>query len=464
MRHLATPGSSHPGVMTAVMRAAAAHGGAGAVRVARVREGKITEERVVRRGGRVTVGSTETNDFVVTGADVPDRLVLLEQDTASGCFRLNVRAGMSGKVSSGGAIVALGRDGPILLGEDARGRIEVCGATFLFQALADDPSPARAPLPLSLRRAWAADVDWMTTILVAFSFLLHFGVVGAAYSDWMDPVLDEEVRVSQLVESVAALPAPLVETEPTPTPRENEAMRAPTPTAATAAARAPAPARGREGGGAPGALSDARASDLSDELAALDLEMLAVLRRGGSATAAVLRDGDVPTDLLDSAAASSRGARADDGAGLNLLGDGARVVRPGATRGSLLGDLGRGDRPVDAGAAEVTPGPRGSVGVSPPATTGTVPGAEGVVASMAAGFRRCYQNGLDREDPSMSGSVRIIAKIGPNGEVLSASPAGGAGLSASVIGCMVSRVASAQFAEPIGGGATLVIPVTVRVQ
>jgi hypothetical protein len=82
---------------------------------------------------------------------------------------------------------------------------------------------------------------------------------------------------------------------------------------------------------------------------------------------------------------------------------------------------------------------------------------------MAAGFRRCYNQGL-AENPNMSGSVRITAKIGPNGEVLGASPSGGGGLSGTVISCVTSRVASAQFSPPEGGGATLVIPVTFVAQ
>jgi outer membrane biosynthesis protein TonB len=60
----------------------------------------------------------------------------------------------------------------------------------------------------------------------------------------------------------------------------------------------------------------------------------------------------------------------------------------------------------------------------------------------------------------MKGSVRVTAKIGPNGEVLSATPSGGGGLSGTVISCVVARVQSAQFSPPEGGGATVVIPVT----
>lgn len=60
----------------------------------------------------------------------------------------------------------------------------------------------------------------------------------------------------------------------------------------------------------------------------------------------------------------------------------------------------------------------------------------------------------------MKGSTKITAKIGPNGEVLGASPSGGGGLSGMVVSCVASRVASAQFSPPDGGGATIVIPVS----
>lgn len=96
-------------------------------------------------------------------------------------------------------------------------------------------------------------------------------------------------------------------------------------------------------------------------------------------------------------------------------------------------------------------------------TGGNVANASAVVAGMSAGFRRCYNKGL-AEKPNMAGSVRVTAKIGPNGEVLSVTTAGGQGLSESVIACVKARVSSAQFAPPEGGGATIVVPVTFKSQ
>jgi outer membrane biosynthesis protein TonB len=82
------------------------------------------------------------------------------------------------------------------------------------------------------------------------------------------------------------------------------------------------------------------------------------------------------------------------------------------------------------------------------------------VAGMAPAFTRCYDIGLG-QDPKMAGSVRVTIKIGPKGEVISAAPAGGDGLSAEVIACVIHVVQAARFSPPEGGSATITIPLTM---
>lgn len=94
---------------------------------------------------------------------------------------------------------------------------------------------------------------------------------------------------------------------------------------------------------------------------------------------------------------------------------------------------------------------------------GGVENAWAVVSEMARAFRRCYNDGL-KEDPAMEGAVRITALIGPAGEVTSTSAAGNGGLSGSLVSCAQARVASARFASPEGGSATIVIPVTFAIK
>jgi hypothetical protein len=83
-----------------------------------------------------------------------------------------------------------------------------------------------------------------------------------------------------------------------------------------------------------------------------------------------------------------------------------------------------------------------------------------VVAGMTPGFTRCYNTGL-RQDPDMAGSVRVIAKVGPKGRVLSAAPSGGDGLSTAVIACIIRVVEAATFSPPEGGNATITIPIAM---
>lgn len=103
--------------------------------------------------------------------------------------------------------------------------------------------------------------------------------------------------------------------------------------------------------------------------------------------------------------------------------------------------------------------PAGTASTGTTVVGGNVPNAQSVVAGMGAGFRRCYNRGL-QTNPNMKGSMRIIARIGKNGEVILANAAGGSGLSQDVIACVVTRVKSAQFDPPTGGGAVVVIPVS----
>jgi hypothetical protein len=107
--------------------------------------------------------------------------------------------------------------------------------------------------------------------------------------------------------------------------------------------------------------------------------------------------------------------------------------------------------------------PVGSATVGSTEIHGHVIDAERVVAQLRGRFRACYERGL-ASNPDLQGSVKITAKIAANGEVVSATPSGGAGLGDEVVSCLVSRVMGANFRPPEGPGATIVIPITFALQ
>jgi hypothetical protein len=466
--------ANRPGQMTAVMRAIPQATGPKVLRIGLVQSGKVIEERVIKQRGHVTIGPSEKSMFVIPSKSIPPNFKLFELVGNDYC--INFLEGMTGRValktgvsdltqlkSQARKIALAGAAGgtayQMHLSEEARGKVVVGETTFLFQFVAPPPPTPKPQLPVSVKAGFGNEIDWRTTIIAAFSFLFHFGAIGSIYSDWMDPVVDDEVEVAQLLESVKQLPPP----PPVEQPKEVTDAPASSAAAATEAPKASGAGGGPKGPG--GRMNDARASALSNQMAQLELQMVAALGSSGSATNAVLGSaGDVPLGMLEGAAASGAGVSAGGVAGLNLGGGGGGVFRPGSVGGGGKGLSGIGDSgsagPATAGSAQKVKGPVGSASIGGASVSGgSVANASAVVAGMAAGFRRCYNNGL-KEDPNMKGSVRVTARIGPNGEVLSASASGGGGLSGTVVSCVQARVASAQFAPPEGGGATIVIPVT----
>ncbi len=468
-----------PGQMTAVMRAMPQATGPKVLRIGLVQGGRVIEERVIKQRMHVLVGPSEKATFVLPTKSLPPTFKLFELVGNDYC--LNFLDAMSGRVALKTGISDLSamkgqakrvQQGQVQvyqvpLNEDSRGKVVIGETTFLFQFVAPPPVQARPQLPVSVRSG--VEIDWTTTIIAAFSFLFHFGLVGSIYSDWMDPVVDDGINIAQLIEAVKQLPPP------PPVEQQKETVDAQaTATSAVAEKEAPKPSAAQAGGGAPakgggagsggGRVSDSRASQISNELAQLDVAMIGALNSGGQSTDRVLGSSDVPLGLLDQAAASGAGAGKGSIGGLNMGGGSGGAFRPGESGGgglATIGNTGKGEgTAAGAGSAKAVKGPVGNASVGGAAVSGgSVANASAVVAGMAAGFRRCYNKGL-AEDPTMKGSIRITAKIGPNGEVLSASPSGGGGLSGTVVSCVAARVASAQFAPPEGGGATVVIPVS----
>jgi hypothetical protein len=458
-------GAARPGQMTAVMRAMSVQSGPKVLRIGLVQGGRVMEERIIKQRTTVTVGSNEKAMFVVPSQAVPPMFKLFELVGAD--YYLNFLDGMTGRVALASGITDLaalrgqakkvGGAYQVKLSDEARGKVVVGETTFLFQFVAPPPVQPRPQLPLAVKGGLASQIDWSLTIIAAFSFLLHFGIVGAMYSDWMDPVVGDDFNVAGLVDMMKNIPPPPVEETPDVNPEATATS--------TAAAEKPKPAGGAGGakaqgaGHASGQVSDAKAAALAAQADAMQMQMLAALN-GGSAVQGALNRSDVPPVDLSGAAAS--GAGIAHGSGDLKLGAGGSPVQGGG-KGAGLAGIGGGTKGsgTGAGAGEErkVAGPKGEAQLG--GTTSTVPisDADRVVAGLRARFRACYQQGLN-SDPNMSGKVVISAKVGPNGEVASSDVTQNSGLSASVASCIARVVRNAQFSPPGGGGSTLNIPVT----
>jgi outer membrane biosynthesis protein TonB len=452
------PGTTQrPGQMTAQMRAVAATGPK-VLRIGLVQSGRVIEERIIKQRGHVTVGPSEKNMFVVTSTSVPPSFRLFE--LMGGQYHLNFFEGMKGRVAMPTGITDLGalrgqarrtQQGAyqVKLPDDARGKVVIGDTTLLFQFVSPPPVQPKPQLPVAVTRG-ASDIDWTTTIIAAFSFLLHFLAIGALYSDWLDPVVDDEMSVAGLIDSVKALPPPPPIEEPTeaaePTDKGEEKPKE-TPKSA-----GPPAAKG-------GPMTAAQAAALSNQLDQLELATLGALASEGPATAGVLRSGEVATSALDAAAAS--GAGVGIGGDLRLGGAGG-TIRPGSAGGGLggIGMTGRAGGTEGTGGVQKVKGPKGSANVGGTSVSGgMISNASRVIAGMRPGFRACYMRGLD-ENPDAQGSIRLTIRVGPGGEVQSVNAIPSGNLPASVVACVRNRASQAQFDPPEGGSSAIDVPVT----
>lgn len=459
--------AGRPGQMTAVMRAMSVAAGPKVLRIGLVQGGRVIEERIIKQRITVTVGSNEKSMFVIPSQAVPPMFKLFE--LVGNDYYLNFVDGLTGRValatgitdlqSLRGSAKKVGGAYQVKLTEEARGKVVVGETTFLFQFVAPPPVQPRPQLPLAVKGGIASTIDWTLTIIAAFSFLLHFGIVGAMYSDWMDPVVGDEFNVGALVDMMKNIPPPPV----VETPEVNPVATA-TATATAAAANAPkgggaGGAKGGSAGKSAGQVSDAKAAALAAQADAMQMQMLAALN-GGSSVQGALNRSDIPPVDLSGAAASNAGVA--HGSGDLKIGGGGSPVQGGGKGGGLSGIGGgtKGDG-TGGGAGQETKvaGPTGVAQVGGSTATVPISDADRVVAGLRGRFRSCYQTGLN-SDPSMSGKVIISAKVGPNGEVTSADVAQNTGLSPGVASCIAGVVKRATFSAPGGGGSTLSIPVT----
>lgn len=485
--------SGRPGRMTAVMRAVSQTAGPKILRIGVVQGGKVIDERLIKQRVSVTIGPSEKAMFVVPTRKIPPNFRLFELIGTD--YYLNYIDGMTGRVALKTGISDLATlktqaktvtaggvtFNRVRLTEDARGKVEVGETKFLFQFVVPPPVQPKPQLPVSVQKGMAGDIDWFTTIVASFSFLIHFFFVALVYSDWMDPIVDDDyalVRLQERAKNIPTPPAPDVakapETDSTAASTSDAKEEGPQKaTAAKATGKGTGKAQGDTGKASTGgnsAENDAKAAELAATLAEFDVQTLGAMG-GGVAVEGVMGSSDVPTGLLDEAGRSAMGSGTGGPDGLKLAGNGTRSVGPpgqGGT-GSLkdIGKEGAADGPgggaESAGTAKAVKGPTGNVSVGGAGVAGgAVSNASSVVARMKGRFRACYNSGL-QSNPELQGSVMLVAKIGPNGGVQGVG--GGGGALGPIVGCLKGVVASGGFSPPDNGvGATVSIPITFILQ
>jgi hypothetical protein len=163
------------------------------LRLGVIQNGNIIEERLLRRAGKVTVGSSPRNTIVVPGAALPARSTIFEVDR-QGRPTLQLDAVEQGRISVGGRLETLsglrGAGRRVLsLDRDSRGKLQLGEVTLLFQLVQAPPEAPRAKLPPSVRGGVVTEMNW----IMAASFI-GVALVQAAfviYLRTLDPPLSD---------------------------------------------------------------------------------------------------------------------------------------------------------------------------------------------------------------------------------------------------------------------------------
>ncbi len=177
--------------------------------------------------------------------------------------------------------------------------------TFLFQFVAPPPIQPKPQLPVAVLRG-ASAIDWNTTIIAAVSFLFHFLLLGSIYSDWLDPIVDDELSVAGVIDSLKSLPPP-PPVEDKPEEKPDESKQADQGARQGAGSGCPGRARPQSAGRSPRTRSRPAAlhNDL-DQLRDADARCLGEQR---PSDCRCFEGQQVATSALDQAAASSAGRR-----------------------------------------------------------------------------------------------------------------------------------------------------------
>jgi len=161
------------------------------LRIGLIQNGKIVEERLLRRRESVTVGQSPRNTFVISSvAGFPKTYPLFEMK--AGRYSLNFRSGMNGKVSVGDSVhdfktlraqkVARKKgEGYVLsLSEKSRGKVVIGDVVVLFQFVTPPPPPSKLQLPAALKGSLGQRMEWpfITSLLVSFALqVFSLGII-----------------------------------------------------------------------------------------------------------------------------------------------------------------------------------------------------------------------------------------------------------------------------------------------
>ena len=433
------------------------------LRIGIIQNGKIVEERLVRKRDNVTVGQSTKNTFVVPASNALPRTFTIFELTPAG-YAINFSDMMDGRVSLGDQVVALpalrqgkaqkkGELWHLLLPDKSRGKVVIGDVTVLFQFVTPPPVQPRPQLPPSVRSSLMQNLDWMLVAVVAASFIAHFGfVIYLRNIDWPRKPDIEEIPdrfVQMIVPKKVEEPKPVVaQKEDDKAEEKKEAKK----DKGESKPKAVKPPRDPE--------AEARAAAERRARLAADVQKMGVLKILGAkgengSVADLVKGGDVSGDADKVFAQVGGVGVATTGGGLRSKGAGGSgsLRGGGSLRASGPGEVGTGERG----------GERAVKGIVKDSAPTDVDGSldPSVIAREIRGrlgaIKACYEAGLKR-NPNIGGKLQLRFEVSTVGKVTSAEIENDTMHDDEVASCIKSRVMTWRFPAPAGGSVQFSYP------
>jgi hypothetical protein len=191
------------------------------LRIGIIQDGKIVQERLIKAGESVSVGESAKNTFVFPKTHLASAEFTLFKASGNG-YVLQFTEQMKGKISSGGAVVALQKlatdpsvskkDGVLQLPltQQDRGKVSVDAVTVLFQFVAPPPVQAVKPIQqMDFRPRLLEDDD-----PVFLGFLGIWSALAAVLVIWVWNTEPPVYRLEDLPDRFAKIQTPKKVEEP----------------------------------------------------------------------------------------------------------------------------------------------------------------------------------------------------------------------------------------------------------
>lgn len=378
------------------------------LRIGIIQDGKIVQERLVKANEPVTIGDSPKNTFVVPKSSLETSSFTLFKPAGKG-YILQFTPSMKGKISAGGAVVALQKaaedpqvtqkDGvwSLPLTEQDRGKIQIDSVTVLFQFVAPPPPKAAKPIQqLDFRPRLLAEDD-----PVFIGFLGVWSALGLVLAIWvwsvdpapvtLDDVPDEYVKL--IVEPPEVEEPPPIEPAPDASGPEKEVeteAQEQMKSAKTSGQKAKAEA--------------ARKDELINNSKLL-LKLIGTTGASNNGVVANLwSDQEQGIGDVNSALQSTAGATTN-------AGDATRVGNMGGNGAAGAGELGSigGGQGGDAN-IKVVVKPKVSTAGGSIATTGDENQVKATVSKFSGQLQYCYEKQL-KVNPSLEGRIEVSWKV-----------------------------------------------------